>query len=264
MKITEQILTAYVDGELEGSDKKTVEEQTAKDNQIRTQVESLKSIDRLINAAFPIHEDVPEQLIEAVTQGSINENNNTAKNNVIPLFGRHKKPGLSKAVTAIPYAVAASITLVVGIMFGYLANTPNDRNVLDSVLVSEINTHSRLYEVLENSPSSTPSKITSENNQEFIIEPLLSFKSVNGDYCREFDIHNNDKKTLAGIACREQDATWRLEIMVASDTQPNNYDIYQLSSGQDEEALDQVADNLMSNDPLSKTEEEILINNNWK
>ena len=263
MKITEQVLAAYVDGELDISDKKTVEEQIAKDSQIRMQVENLKNIDKLINAAFPIIEDIPEKLVQTLTKGSTNENNTTAKSNVTPLFGRHKKPRLGTQSSSIPYAVAASITLVVGIMFGYLANTPDDKNVLDSILVSEINTHSRLYEVLENSPSSTPLKIVGENNQEVIIEPLLSFKSVDGGYCREFDIHN-DKKTLAGIACREQDATWRLEIIVASDTQPNNYDIYQLSSGQDKEALDYVANNLMSNDPLSKAEEKILINNNWK
>ncbi len=257
MEITDQMLSAYIDGELELFEVEIVEEQLARNKGLRDHVDRLNAVNSLLNQAFSIEKDVPEKLCKLV------ENSRVDLENVTAFRSKKEKSQKKSSNFYIPTAIAASITLVLGVMFGYWTQSTPEKNELDAILVSNIDGHSELYDVLENSPSSTSVKLIGRDNQEIMIEPLLSFKSVNGDYCREFDIHDSNK-ALAGIACREADATWRLEIIVASDTQPSADGKYQLSSGQDKEALDYVARNLMSNGPLSKTEEADLIARQWK
>ncbi len=259
MKINDEILSAYVDGELNKQDKEQLEKEILNNPSIQQRIDKIHKLNSLLNEAFVINENLPDKFIETIKNYSIQGASTT---NVVR-FQKSDEVKNQRLRNWLPTSIAASITLMLGVLLGSVLITDEIHSGFDSILISEIIPGNELHYVLENALSSTSVRLSQHDEDEVIFVPLLSFKSTNGHYCREFDVHDQTK-TLAGIACREKDSTWRLEIIVASGSNPNSNEKYELAAGQDIEALNFIASKLMDSGPLTKEQERELISNNWQ
>lgn len=267
MNISDEFVSAYADGELSRGQKKQLEDQPVRALDLSIRVKKIKRLDALLRQAFPLEDDIPARFIKTINDQA-GQTDKAA--NVIPISGRigkHKpRPGYWK-----PASLAASVTLMIGAIAGSLLLTDDRRAGLDPALAAavkpgaEFSSGGEFHGVLEHTPSATSVRLAQNGP---VFEPVLSFKGQNGAYCREFDLHY-ELKTVSGLACRADDASWRLEAVATRPGPGQGYDSdygndYQLASGQDSEALNTAIDNLMADAPLSKDEERRLIANQWQ
>ena len=263
MNTSDEIVSAYADGELSQARKKRFEDQPDAELCLRIKAKKIRRLDALLKRAFPLEADIPQRLIETVT-GRAGQTDEAA--NVIPIGGRGRKnrprPGYWK-----PASLAASVTLMIGAIAGSLLLTDDRQAALAPTLAAaikpgvEFRSGNELHGVLEYTPSAASVRLAQNG---VVFEPVLSFKGTDGHYCREFDLHY-ELETVSALACRADDASWRLTATAAGATTGQAYDNdYQLASGQDAEALDTAIDRLMAGAPLSKEEEQRLIARQWQ
>ena len=263
MNISDEIVSAYADGELSRARKKQFEDQPAAELDLRRRAKKIKRLDALLKQAFPLEADIPQRFIETIT-GRAGQTDKAA--NVISMSGRGRKhrprPGYWK-----PASLAASVTLMIGAIAGSLLLTDDQQaSLAPSLAVAikpgvEFRSGSELHGVLEHTPSAASVRLAQNGA---VFEPVLSFKGTDGHYCREFDLHY-ELETVSALACRADDASWRLTAMAAgAATGQAHGNDYQLASGQDSEALDTAIDRLMAGAPLSKEEEQRLIARQWQ
>lgn len=263
MNTSDEIVSAYADGELSQARRKRFEDQPDAELCLRIKAKKIRRLDALLKRAFPLEADIPQRLIETVT-GRADQADEAA--NVISISGRGRKhrsrPGYWK-----PASLAASVTLMIGAIAGSLLLTDDRQTAPAPTLAAaikpgaEFRSGNELHGVLEYTPSAAPVRLAQNG---IVFEPMLSFKGTDGNYCREFDLHY-ELETVSALACRADDASWRLAAMVAGVGTGQAYDNdYQLASGQDSEALDAAIDRLMAGAPLSKEEEQRLISRQWQ
>ena len=263
MNISDEIVSAYADDELSRAQKQRLEDQPVAELSLRIKAKKIRCLDALLKQTFPLEDDIPQRFIETVT-GRAGQIDKAA--NVIPIGGRGRKnrprPGYWK-----PASLAASVTLMIGAIAGSLLMTDDRQANFDPALAAaikpgaEFRSGSELHGVLEHTLSGASDRLAQNGA---VFEPVLSFKGTNGNYCREFDLHY-ELETVSALACRADDASWRLTATAARATTGLAYDNdYQLASGQDSEALDTAIDRLMAGAPLSKEEEQRLITRQWQ
>ena len=263
MNTNDEIVSAYADGELSPAQKKRLEAQSVAELCLRIKAKKIKRLDTLLKRAFPLEADIPQRFIETVT-GRAGQTDNAP--NVISISARGRqnrpRPGYWK-----PASLAASVTLMIGAIAGSLLLTDDRQAGLAPSLAAaikpgaEFRSGNELHGVLEYTPSAASVRLAQNG---VVFEPVLSFKGTDGNYCREFDLHY-ELETVSALACRADDASWRLTATAAGATTGQAYDNdYQLASGQDSEALDAAIDRLMASAPLSKQEEQRLITRQWQ
>lgn len=256
MEITDQLLNAYIDGELDERDREEIKRRIDEDEALHIRVNELRSINETLAKAYPLENNIPERFLAAV------ENASSVSSDVLPFRNKQTKEK-SSTRQWFPAAIAASITLVIGAVIGNSVTMQGKQQGEESLLTSSIDSSSALYEVLEKVPSASSREIVLSDNSTISLRPVLSFKNVNGGYCREFDIHS-DQNIIIGIACRKSDSAWGLELAVSSAVIPQNPNSFQPASGYDQDAINVVIDNLMVNGPIEKDEEHMLIGHAWK
>ena len=261
MNISDETVSAYADGELSRAQRKQFENQPVTELDLKIRVKKIRRLDALLKQAFPLEDKIPERFLKTIS-GPAGQIEKAA--NVIPISGRGRKHKARLGYWK-PASLAASVTLMIGAITGSLLLT--DNRPVGPALASgikpgaEFRPGSELHGALEHTLSANSVRLA-ENGHTVTFEPVLSFKSTNGNYCREFDLHY-EFKSLTGLACRADAASWRLEAAVAGpETGQGNG--YQLASGQDSEALNAAVDNLMADAPLSKEEERRLIARQWQ
>lgn len=177
MTVTDEMLTAYVDGELPEAQRLLVDSAVAADPALFERLEQHRRLRARVFGAFAgvIDEPVPERLVAA-----------GAPSNVVSL--RRGPP--------VWAAIAAS--LVVGVFAGLSLPKLSERPMIGSDLTA----HGELAEALDKQLASAPT--------DSAVRVGLSFRSQGG-YCRTFS-----EASVAGLACREGDG-WRVRMAVAQD-----------------------------------------------
>ncbi len=257
MEITDQLLNAYIDGELNSETRLSIELELKSNKELQIKLNNLKKVNKLLALAFPISENIPEKLIN-------NLNNVQEKSADIININRTKQSKTNKTFSNwYPTAIAASIMLVLGILIGSNLNflTPDSKN--SAMLAMTIQPNNALYSVLETTPSSSIIELSNPDNDKVFVKPILSFKSNTGHFCREFDI-NSEAKNMTGVACRQSDLSWNLEVLLENSRHSTDENSFELASDRVEEVINSVIDELMLDNPISAENEKFLINNNWK
>jgi hypothetical protein len=176
-EITDDMLMAYVDGELSEAKRLLVDSAVASDPALFERLEKHRRLRARMSGAFTgvLEEPVPERLIAAAKPS-----------NVVSLADRRRGP---------PAWAAIAATLVVGVVAGLAV--PRSQPVIGSDLAA----HGELATALDKQLASAPSGD---------VRVGLSFKTANG-YCRTFS-----QAEVAGLACREG-AGWKVRMAVAKE-----------------------------------------------
>jgi surface antigen len=209
----------------------------------------------------PMHEPVPQHLIDAVTAEPVIHLQEAR-------LVREQRSAQSRQRSSYSYmALAASLTaLAVGASGFWLLKgaSPTDANY--GLAISE--TGERLAadvlgSALETVASGT--KVTSAiAGSAATIEPVFTFATASSGYCRQYIIRRSTEIAFGGVACRTTGGQWRIEAHQAFTPKPAK-DNQIVPAGNDSlRSIDTIVDSLISGDVLSGDAEASVMTDGWK
>ncbi|MGE5565071.1 MAG: anti-sigma factor family protein [Parcubacteria group bacterium] len=225
MSITDEMLMAYVDGELPEAERLKVESVVAADPALQERLEKHRRFRTRMGGAFAgvLDEPVPERLLESAKPS-----------NVVPFPIRRR---------AVPGWAAIAATLVVGVVAGL--SVPRGPQPM---IGSDLRAHGALATALDKQLASSPARGA-------IVRVGLSFRSADG-YCRTFT-----ERFVAGLACREGSG-WKVRMAVAQETATTGD--YRTAASETPPQVLEAAQALMVGDPLDARAEVEAQQAGWK
>ncbi len=242
MEWNDDLLSAYLDGELPAETCAAIEAQCARDARLRQRLDQLRRVDQRLRAALPLPELAADDPLAALIRQSP-QTRHGMQGGRLPtpqprrLLSRHRAP---------VFALAASLF---GVAVGHVITRGSNNEAAPPGMALS----SALASALEQKPSG--SRLTRDGETAAV---LLSFKADDGRYCRAFDWQAAGK-AAAGLACRES-GTWQLVAWQA--TAAASAADYRPASGGNA-AVDAAIEALGGSDALDVGAEQQLIARRW-
>lgn len=204
MKISDELLMAYADGELSPEQCAEVERALQQDVRLADQVARHRKLrQRLREAMAPgLDEAVPDRLRQALQASAAKP-----RSAVVDLDARRMP---ARKSWGLHEWSAMAACLVAGVGLGlYLLNFDSGGVVMrDGVVLASRSLASALDE-----------QLASAQNEADVVQIGLSFRDREGHYCRTFNLRQN---SAAGLACK-QGGSWRVELLAAGDASGAEY-----------------------------------------
>ena len=261
MKIDDELLTAYLDGELDSKARVEVERQLELSPALAERLEKLQQTDQRLKQGYQSIDQrpMPESVLKMLEDFPATQETSA---NILSF------PNKNRSVARTPVwqiAAAASVALVIGIGIGrslFLPETssPGQSMKLAEVGTGPVQTDSALFAMLENQPSAEP--VTFDGESGTVATPLMSFQNKNGDYCRDFSVTTKTQGTRA-VACKGNHQ-WTVQVAVATagyDT--GNTGTYQTASQTATPVIDSAIQKMIDGDALGMEQEKKAIRAHW-
>lgn len=250
MTITDEKLSAYIDGELAADEIAAIDHALKSDAALAARVDHMRRPDRLIAAAYSEidKEPMPDAVMDLLQNGP-DQSKSKMNGKVIqfPLQRFIQSP----QQWATP--LAASLALAIGVGLGLQLSGNNSASQNDELpFASIIDASSPIHQTLETILSGET--MTAGDS---LIIPVLTFKSKDGDYCREFSITSGAIANRA-VACRHYDQ-WNLKFAVVVPSQSGNASDYTTASAEIGGQFDSFVESLMADDALDADDEQALL-----
>lgn len=233
-EVSDEMLMAYVDGELDAADRETVERALAASPGLRGEVARQRALRGTLAAHYaPVADEaVPERLRAMLTAGG--------DRTVVDFAAARER---RRPRFALPHFAAMAASLAVGVIAAQLALTPDGPVAVED---GAIFAKGALAETLETrlasaQPAGTETRIG------------LTFEDGNGRMCRTFEA-----RALSGIACREE-AGWVLAMTAEGISRPDAG--YRQASAP---VLMEQAQAMMAGDPLDAAAEAAAKARGWR
>ena len=269
-EISNEILMAYADGELDTVDRQRVEAYLAQDPEGPVRLHAFAQTGRDLGRLFdqPMREPVPVRLLEAVL-GPLRRPAPAA------MRPTAQKPGLLAALIEMllpaqtPWAAAAAMSgiLVVGGAAGWgfhaLHTAQPETGALAQLVDGALVANSNLSRALDTATSGKALNLGTDAAT-LSVKPVLTFQTAAGGYCRQYEMANGAGQQFSGVGCRSDNGQWRIEIhspILAA--QRSNGGIAP-ASGQSSPMVEGAIDRMIKGDALGLAAEEALIRKRWR
>jgi hypothetical protein len=255
MTISDELLAAYVDGELEGAERVRVEQAIAQDAQLAQRVAQQRALRDRRRGAFDgvLQEAVPQRLAQAAKLGAP-----SGPAQVIDLARvraeRARRGNSQRSVKMRRFTIAAS--LMVGVMAGALIQRLSAPGALTEVRDGALLARGALAHALnEQLAGIAPSGAA--------VRVGLTFKARSGNYCRTFALSGS--RALAGLACRDQEQ-WQVLNLVAAEgpSASGNGQNLRMAATSLPPALLQAVNERISGEPLNAAAEAKARSSGWR
>jgi anti-sigma factor RsiW len=276
MNLSDEVLMAYADGELDSKTRAEVENAMAADPQIARRVAEHKALRDTLHSTYDevLDEPIPDRLL-ATARGRVPSEKRTGDNsrairvvpdsrgpangpgegnsrgaatdNVIPL--RRRPP----ARRPTPYWGAIAASFVVGALawrFG--------AELLSPAPVAERNGQLLASGALDRALST---QLVKDQDAQSAVQIGVSFRSKDGNYCRTFQLREGNH--LAGLACRQQD-NWRLDVLAQSEATTAGHPEFRPAASSLPPAISQAVDQAIAGEPLDAAAEAQARTNQWR
>lgn len=240
MTITDEQLSAFIDGELSPGVMKEIAAAIDADANLRRRADALAANDAILKRAYSAIDEAPmPAAVTALLAGPAD--------NVVPL---RKKAAAAR--WSMP--LAASVALGAGVALGLMLAEPGRMAPGGGVMIAgAISPADALHAALEQTPSGDAVAIGGGRTAAMV----LTFKS-DGAYCRELTIEDAATRSRA-IACREG-GRWSVKLAAAEQGAGSGYAT--AASGVSA-AFDAGADALGAGKPLDRAVENALLQTKW-
>lgn len=240
MNLTDEVLSAFLDGELPEADMQTIRSRLVTDPALGERLADLAAVDRTLADHYGAIDQRPmPAAVSDLLQPA------TAQPATVVAFPhwRRVRRGLQRRVGT---AVAAALALGFGLAQLWQVGPMDDQ--ADWQLVAE---------ALETTLSGQTHTLATGAE----LTPQLTFTNQAGAFCRQFHLQGPDQAS-ENIACRSDDPTaWEQTATVAVPrVEPENR--YQTASGGS--VLDSALDRMMSGDLISPARERQIMANGWQ
>ncbi len=266
-KFSDELLMSYVDGELGNADRARVEAHVAQSDDSIARLEIFKATGRRLGDLYlaPMVEPVPQHLVDAVLQGVVAEKPPAAEPAKIIAFNAARRLRPSASSHTWMRAAACVTLLAAGVGVFVQSNRVDESFGLAKSAEGARIAGVDLAAVLDTSASGSSAEKIIQGMPSHI-EPILTFVSSSGDYCRQYAIGLKSETGLRGVACRDGAAHWRVEAQVLFGGQGarSKTTDYKLLGRQVAKEIETVVDRLIAGDALGGDAEATLIRGGWK
>ncbi len=246
MNISDEMLNAFLDLELNENDMEKVRSALESDDDLVMRLADLAQADQWVteNAAVIDSTPIPGDLLQLaqILDKKIKQNQATETSRNVVSLSRWKS--LNNRISK-HYALAAGIAMAFGVGTVTLMQSQQSSTLLTADIAQV------LEQVRSGEMSSTAQGDTITAN--------LSFTNHAGDYCRQFQ-KITEQTASVNIACKEK-AQWRLKITEKINL-PENMADYRVASNKAH--LDSAIDIMIKGDVMDSVQEQQAIQRNWQ
>jgi len=266
MKIEDNDLMAYMDGELSPDRAREIEDELARSPALRDQLDKMRAADALLAGSL---RDTPKRAARPDTMALVDDlarklahQKTERPDNLVALKQPEQVSRSFWKRPFVPQAIAASVALFIGFGAGNLTSTsdmPQDRGITDYAM-GQVSPQSPLYQALESSASHQAIRFGPEDQA--TATPLTTFRTADGTFCREFSTAA-PSSAQHGIACRKNGG-WRIKAVVATDAAaPASDGMFVTATDATTDPIGGMIMSMMEGDALSLSDEEKAITGNW-
>ena len=244
------MLSAFLDSELSEADMGLVREAMIDDESLADRLAELACVDEAVRLAAACIDDKPlipalEALIAASAETPVAKEPRAKQgdvDNVVSINAKRKTASEDKArrFWQQPWAVAASVAAIAGLSW-QLLQTPVDRDWQATAQALDTAVSGQVF----------------ETDQGLQIKPVMSFADQQNRLCRYYLQQNLSGAASEAVACKH-DGSWVQE----REAKSSPWTEYQTASGSRQ--ADQWLDELINGSPLTATQEQSAINNQWQ
>lgn len=198
-KITDELIMALADGQLQGPQAEQVSAAVAANPEWQAQFEAYQASQRVLREAFSGYLERPVPIaMQQIVLAKVEDRGGVVS--LDRVRSKRRPPGLG----FLPQAAAAAVLLSAAALSGYQVgkDKPADGAI---VLAGLIPQHSALQTALTTTPSGATIEIDAA---QFLA--VATYQTAGGQVCREFELNRAGSGT-AGLACRT-DAGWQIEV----------------------------------------------------
>ena len=248
--VPDETLMAYADGELDGTERASVEVILKQDAESRARLEIFMRTGRqVVGAQFDglLREPVPRHLIDTINTAAAAPRRRIAATQPAAGLGERLAALLARVLPSWPTAAAftASIAIAAGAGWSLKSMTPQGHepasqtpghqasaphvgiggNVASKVTVpaqlvaiksNRIEAGGVLVRALEATPSYMPTEAASDGSEQPASVMLrLSYRNPANSFCRQYVVRLPTGEGFAGIGCRNADGSWQVQSHIA-------------------------------------------------
>jgi hypothetical protein len=221
-EISDEILMSFADGMLDAEEHARVAALVRANPELARRVRAFECTGAALSKLFdPIaKEPVPHYLLDVINKSAPA----TADDRTSSSFLRQALDIVREALAAanlnhqgFAYVAAGAAAVVIGWVgymelsnLNFMGTGARERAVIANVKKGRV-AIGDFARLLEAKPSLFPSKFS---ETEGAAVALLSFKSKDGSYCRQYEMQLSGRKPVSGVACRDAEGRWLLDKQV--------------------------------------------------
>lgn len=270
MRIDDETLIAYLDGELPAEGFAAVEAALAADPALARRLDRLAACDERVRRSYQavLEEPVPPALIAAILdapdprrQSALPERAAAPVRRASAGWWQRLQDGSNRLFAGRSgLALASLASIVMGAWLIVSRPAPADGDW--ALRAGEPVTERSLLVALETAPSG---RTVEAAGRQYLV--LASFERHDGDFCREFNVSGNarDAADHLGVACRQATGGWALAV-VATEERPADptQGGYRTASERQFEVVDAWRLAQTRGEPLAPEQERSLIDRGWR
>lgn len=177
---------------------------------------------------------------------------------------RRKQSDEAPRHSAFGYAIAATVAGVIGFGAAYgwqsnhrAATTQSIAHLADGRLVASGELLKALQSARSLADGSSLRTLTT-------YAPVISFRQKSGEYCRQFAGAARKGRQEFGLACRNEDGGWQLEMLTTAPVAPEaGVNAVRTAGKKAPPEIERLSDTLIVGDALGREDEERLIKKSW-
>ncbi len=247
MRIADEMIVAFVDGELDDDSRQCVEAAAAADREVAARIERYRTVrGKLTDAFAPLAEVPAPARLRRLVEGQ-------GESEVVDFAAvRERKAALRASWSGVArWGAALAASLLLGLMIGRVAFAPGGLALPggDGIVIAAGELAESLDRDLAGSSGTT--------------RILLSFKARDGRICRVFE--QGRRSVESGIACRRGERWQLLALAPASSAIPETDDRFHPAGARPlPPAIEQAVDDLIAGDPLGADAEKEARARGWR
>lgn len=267
VNLTDEMLMAYADGELQSEERTFVEAILERDPAARARLAIFVSTGRPLAALYkkPMLEKPPADLVKLVLFRGIDKPARPKRKARYPWSAiiewvRRLVPPLTPVQTAF----ASIVLLAAGMVLGWLLRNPllDGRSGRELVALENGRLFARgaLQRALETAQSGREVKIDGARNDAVAVRIVLTFKSKAQTFCREYEVETAAGEKHAGLSCRDREGRWALHVHVPTGGLVRSG----LAGGVGTFAIDAIVEKIIEGDAFDAKDETAVMNRKWR
>ena len=267
MILTDEKLSAFLDGELDTAEMDLVREAIAHDVTVSDRLAALAEVDRVVKVAAEKATAValPKEIVALLSDekplsqasgvqasdaslASASAANQSSAENVKPFPKKVNSTNSAphkQTKWKGPFAIAASVAVLAGLVFfnqqGAETTQPSHWARVSSVLDSNLTGEATTFD----------SGVT--------VTPQLSFVNTEFNYCRQAEVASKDELNVM-IACKDKHGAWQL---AASKLDELGENAGQYQTATSAKVMEEELDKMMASAPLNREQEKNAIEATW-
>jgi hypothetical protein len=266
--MSDELLMAYADGALDPAIRATLETAIQKHPEYREKVAKFKATRGPIQEAFrrelgandlgPLIDRIRRETLVAATPGVI----------LMGVSGVKPRTQTYRFRRQLPWAMAASVALLVGVQLGWLlrsgsvATSPPAADLV-TFRDGRLKAEGALRDLLERARSGAPVMVRMQDGSDWKLEASFTFRSTSQTSCRRYEMTGAATRRFAGYACRSGEGVWFVRAHADLNGKAPNGKGYALAAGDDDAALEAAIRIVMDGDAYQSDEEAELIASGW-